>query len=165
MDGAAQIVALARTAGVTITTAESCTGGMVAAALTDIPGSSDVFERGFVTYSNAAKVQMIAVDPAVLDAHGAVSEATAQQMAQGAAAAAGADIAVAISGIAGPGGGTATKPEGMVCFALTHNGVTQAQTQLFGPLGRKAVRQAATDHALNLIFAALQATDGSGGQP
>jgi nicotinamide-nucleotide amidase len=127
---------------------------MVAAALTDIPGSSAVFERGFVTYSNAAKQDMLAVLAATLDAHGAVSEEVAAEMARGARRAAQADIAVAISGIAGPGG-SEFKPEGRVCYAIATAQGTTSQTIEHGALGRARVREAATDHALSMIRAAL----------
>ena len=152
----AQILARATAAGLTVTAAESCTGGKVCAAITDIAGSSAVFECGFVTYSNAAKTQMLGVSPATLDAYGAVSEEVAREMAQGARAAAGADIAVAISGIAGPGG-SEHKPEGRVCYALATARGVASETLEHGAQGRAAVRQAATDHALNLILSALPA--------
>ncbi|THD83060.1 CinA family protein [Aliigemmobacter aestuarii] len=152
----AAILAAARARGWHIATAESCTGGMVAAALTDIAGSSAVFDRGFVTYSNAAKTQMLGVAPDTLATHGAVSEPVAQEMAQGARDRAGVDLAVAITGIAGPGGSD-FKPEGRVCFAIaTVQGVT-AETVEFGALGRDRVRAAATRHALALLARALEA--------
>lgn len=140
--------------GATVTTAESCTGGMVAAALTDIAGSSTIFERGFVTYSNAAKADMLGVDPETLEAFGAVSEEVACEMAQGALRAAKATVAVSISGIAGPGG-SEHKPEGRVCFALATDSGTQSETIEFGPLGRAKVRSASRDHALRLLLDAL----------
>jgi nicotinamide-nucleotide amidase len=149
------LLAQARYWGLRIATAESCTGGMVAAALTDIPGSSDVFERGFVTYSNAAKVEMLGVRPATLAAHGAVSEQVALEMAEGALAHSAAGLAVSITGIAGPGG-SEFKPEGRVCFALARAGQpTFCQTVEFGAKGRAKVRKAATAHALELLVAAL----------
>ena len=152
---ASQILDLAKSSGATIATAESCTGGMVAAALTDIPGSSAVVERGFVTYSNAAKVEMLGVLPATLDAHGAVSEEVAREMAEGALAQSHASLAVAITGIAGPGG-SEFKPEGRVCFGLARTGQpTRVETVEFGALGRDRVRAAARDHALGLVLAAL----------
>ncbi|SLN37291.1 Nicotinamide-nucleotide amidohydrolase PncC [Roseivivax jejudonensis] len=141
--------------GLTVTAAESCTGGMVAAALTDVAGSSAIFERGYVTYSNAAKSEMLGVSPDTLAAHGAVSEPVVREMAQGARDLARADIAVAISGIAGPGGSD-TKPEGRVCFALATDRGTDVETVEFGALGRAAVRAAARDRALALIRAALE---------
>lgn len=154
-DFATHILNRYRAAGLRIATAESCTGGMVAAALTDLAGSSDVFERGVVTYSNAAKTELLGVQPATLAAHGAVSEPVAREMAQGALAASQADVAVSVTGIAGPGG-SEFKPEGRVCFALArvgHN--TRAETVEFGALGRLAVRKAASDHALGLLLGAL----------
>lgn len=151
----AEILAAARAKGLRIATAESCTGGMVAAALTDIPGSSDVFERGFVTYSNLAKEQMIAVRPETLAAHGAVSEEVAREMAEGALAHSATDLAVSITGIAGPGG-SEFKPEGRVCFGLAGTGrPTVTETVEFGALGRDRVRLAARDHALALLAQAL----------
>ena len=152
---AADILAAARAKGIRIATAESCTGGMIAAALTDIAGSSDVFDRGFVTYSNAAKVAMLGVSQTTLAAFGAVSDQIAAEMADGAAARAGVALAVATTGIAGPGG-SEFKPEGRVCFGLAMRGQpTKTQTIEFGPLGRAAVRTAATDYALGMLLAAL----------
>lgn len=154
---ASQILDLAKSSDVMIVTAESCTGGMVAAALTDIPGSSAAVERGFVTYSNAAKVEMLGVLPATLDAHGAVSEEVAREMAEGALAHSHANLAVAITGIAGPGG-SEFKPEGRVCFGLARKGQpTRVETVEFGALGRNRVRAAARDHALQLLLDALNA--------
>lgn len=152
---AADILAAARAKGIRIATAESCTGGMIAAALTDIAGSSDVFDRGFVTYSNAAKVAMLGVSQTTLAAFGAVSDQIAAEMADGAAARADVALAVASTGIAGPGG-SEFKPEGRVCFGLALRGQpTKTQTIEFGPLGRAAVRRAATDYALGMLLAAL----------
>ncbi|MDP3264642.1 MAG: nicotinamide-nucleotide amidohydrolase family protein [Tabrizicola sp.] len=150
-----EVLRQARFWGIRIATAESCTGGMVAAALTDIAGSSDVFERGYVTYSNAAKVQMLGVSEATLAAHGAVSEPVAREMAEGALARAGVELAVSITGIAGPGG-SEFKPEGRVCFGLARRGEpTRVETVEFGAVGRAKVRKAATAHALALLGAAL----------
>ena len=141
----------ARDRGLRIATAESCTGGMVAAALTDIAGSSDVFERGFVTYSNTAKSEMLGVQQTTLATHGAVSPEVAREMADGALARSGAGLAVSITGIAGPGGSD-FKPEGRVCFGLARHGLpTLAETIEFGAVGRASVRKAATDHALALL--------------
>ncbi len=140
--------------GVMITCAESCTGGMVAAALTDLPGSSAMFDRGFVTYTNDAKVDLLDVSPATLDQFGAVSEQVAREMAQGALAHSKAQIAVSITGIAGPGG-SEHKPEGRVCFGLATAEKVTVETLDFGPLGRGNVRLAARDHALNLILSAV----------
>ena len=150
-----ELLRLALASGATVTTAESCTGGMVAAAITDVAGSSAVFERGFVTYSNVAKVEMLGVLPATLDAHGAVSEEVAREMALGALAAAQAEVAVSISGIAGPGG-SEFKPEGRVCFGLATAQGVQTKTIDFGALGRANVRAAARDEALALLVAALK---------
>ena len=151
-----EILATARARGILIATAESCTGGMIAAALTDIAGSSDVFDRGFVTYSNDAKIDMLGVGQETLTAHGAVSEQIAREMATGALTRSNATLAVATTGIAGPGG-SEYKPEGRVCFGLAQTGhPTQTQTIEFGPLGRAAVRVAATEYALGLLLQALQ---------
>ena len=148
----------ARDKGLTLATAESCTGGLVAAALTGIAGSSDVFERGFVTYANAAKMQMLGVPAATLDAEGAVSEATARAMAEGAIAASSAGFAVAITGIAGPGGGSADKPVGLVWFALAERGgPTSAREMRYGDLGRGQVRLASVRTALDMLFGGLNA--------
>ncbi len=138
-----------------IATAESCTGGLIAGAITDVAGSSDVFDRGFVTYSNAAKIEMLGVAQATLAAQGAVSEAVAREMAEGALARSAATLAVSVTGIAGPGG-SAAKPEGRVCFGLAVAGrATTCGTVEFGPLGRDGVRRASVDHALDLMIAAL----------
>ena len=149
------LFSLASAQGATVTTAESCTGGMVAAAITDVAGSSAIFRRGFVTYSNPAKVEMLGVHGKTLSAHGAVSEEVAAEMAEGARDAAEATLAVAVSGIAGPGG-SEFKPEGRVCFALASGAGTRTETVEFGAIGRAQVRRAATDHALGLLIAALQ---------
>ena len=147
---AQQVLDRARAMGVMIATAESCTGGMVAANLTDIAGSSDVVERGFVTYSNLAKQQMLGVQAGTLDAHGAVSEQVAEEMARGAVEHSGADLAVSITGIAGPGGSD-FKPEGRVCFGISLDGKTRSETVEFGAIGRAEVRSAARDHALRML--------------
>ncbi len=151
-----EILELARARGVIIATAESCTAGMVAAALTDLAGSSAVFERGFVTYSNAAKMEMLGVKPATLDKHGAVSEEVAAQMAMGALRVSAAQVAVSLTGIAGPGG-SEHKPEGRVCFGVAGPLGCTIETVDFGALGRDAVRLAARDHALELLRGALLA--------
>ena len=150
----AAILQAARARGILIATAESCTGGMVSAALTDVAGSSAMFDRGFVTYTNAAKMQVLGVRAATLEAHGAVSEQVAAEMAQGALAHSAATLAVAITGIAGPGG-SEHKPEGRVCFAIATPDRCTTQTVEFGALGRAQVRQAARDHALGALLAAL----------
>lgn len=152
---AAEILTLAREAGVMIATAESCTGGLVAGALTAIPGSSDVVDRGFVTYSNAAKREMLGVAADTLDAHGAVSEEVAAEMVLGALSHSGAGLAVSITGIAGPGG-SEFKPEGRVCFGIARKGGNpRTETIEFGPLGRAEVRAASVQHALILLRDAL----------
>jgi len=152
----ADLLGSARAKGLRIACAESCTGGMISAALTDLAGSSDVFDRGFVTYSNAAKVAMLGVAQATLDAVGAVSEDVAREMADGALARSGASVAVSVTGIAGPGG-SEFKPEGRVCFGVAAKGrATWCETVDFGPLGRAAVRQATVDHALILLARAVQ---------
>jgi nicotinamide-nucleotide amidase len=156
MGHANDIISRAKSKGVMIATAESCTGGMVSAALTDIPGSSAVFDRGFVTYTNAAKMQMLGVTAASLDAYGAVSEQVAREMALGAIDHANAQIAVSITGIAGPGG-SEYKPEGRVCFGIATGRVCQTETVEFGALGRAHVRQAACDHALGLLLSIIDA--------
>ncbi|MEM7719804.1 MAG: CinA family protein [Pseudomonadota bacterium] len=144
----------ARAAGVMLATAESCTGGLIAGALTDIPGASDVFDRAFVTYSNAAKIQMLGVDPAVIEAHGAVSDAVAQAMADGALARSDAGLVIAVTGVAGPGGSD-RKPEGMVCFGLASAHHRRAETIQFGARGRSGVRDATVRRALRMMIAEL----------
>jgi nicotinamide-nucleotide amidase len=153
---ATRIVAHATANRRMIATAESCTGGLVAGVLTAVPGSSEVFERGFVTYSNAAKVEMLSVDATTLDRHGAVSTEVAAEMARGALARSRADLAVSVTGIAGPGGGNDAKPVGLVHFALAHrpNGIVAVERR-FGDLGRDGVRTASVDQALALIEQAL----------
>ena len=151
----AEILAAARARGWRIACAESCTGGMVAVALTDIAGSSDVFERGYITYSNAAKIEMLGVQTATLQAFGAVSPQVAAEMATGALDRSGANLVVSITGIAGPGG-SEFKPEGRVCFGLAQSGVAVVvETVDYGALGRAAVRLAARDHALVLLARAM----------
>lgn len=151
---AAELIAAARAKGVRIAAAESCTGGMIMAALTDIAGASDVVDRGFVTYSNTAKTEMLGVHPQTLSAFGAVSEETAAEMASGAYHRSNAQIAVSVTGIAGPGGSD-FKPEGRVCFGLASAAGTRTETVEFGALGRPGVRAASVAHALKLIAAAL----------
>lgn len=155
MATAADVLKAARYWGVKIATAESCTGGLIAGALTDVAGSSDVFERGFVTYSNDAKQEMLGVKADTLAAHGAVSEQVAREMAEGALSRSRATLAVSVTGIAGPGG-SEFKPEGRVCFALAQAGKpTRIETVEFGPLGRAGVRRATVEHALAMMAAAL----------
>jgi nicotinamide-nucleotide amidase len=147
----------AKAKGLRIATAESCTGGLVAGAITDIAGSSDWLERGFVTYSNDAKRELLGVAETTLAAHGAVSEAVAAEMARGAVAASRADVAVAITGVAGPGGGTAAKPVGMVCFGWASAGAVRTETRRFSG-DRAAVRAASVERALEGLLEMLQQT-------
>ena len=150
------IIRLARDQQIKLATAESCTGGLVAAKLTEQPGSSEIFEYGFVTYSNLSKTQLLGVSDRSLEQHGAVSEQVAGEMALGALNCCAAQLAVSITGIAGPGGSD-FKPEGRVCFGVAHQTkLLNVETQEFGSLGRDAVRQAARDHALHLFRAALE---------
>jgi len=144
-------------AGLKIASAESCTGGLIAALLTDIAGSSAVVERGFVTYSNEAKTELIGVPADLIAAYGAVSEPVARAMAEGALAHSRADVAVAVTGIAGPGGGTATKPVGLVHFGLARKGsATFHLERRYGDLGRETVRQSAVEDALLLLERAIR---------
>lgn len=149
-----RVLAAARTKGMTIVTAESCTGGLVAATLTSIAGSSDVFDRAFVTYSNAAKSEMIGVPVASIAAYGAVSAEVAAAMAEGALRASGAGLAVAITGIAGPGGGSENKPVGLVHFAaVARDGrVDRLERRYDAELGRTGIRNAAARDALVLLL-------------
>ncbi|MBP7000743.1 MAG: CinA family protein [Amaricoccus sp.] len=153
---AGRVLDAARGRGWRIATAESCTGGLVAAALTDIAGSSDVFDRGFVTYSNAAKAAMLGVDPGLIAAHGAVSEPVARAMAAGALARSAAHLAVAITGVAGPGASEA-KPEGLVWFAVATEAGVAAVRHDFGPLGREAIRLRSVETALGMALEAMEA--------
>ncbi|MBP1856639.1 CinA family protein [Rhizobium herbae] len=138
--------------GLMVATAESCTGGLIAGALTEIPGSSSVVDRGFVTYSNDAKMQMLGVDPATLAAHGAVSRQTAIEMARGALTHSKADIAVAVTGIAGPGGGSNEKPVGLVHLATASRGGNVLHREMrYGDIGRDAVRMATVRTALDML--------------
>jgi nicotinamide-nucleotide amidase len=141
-----------RRAGVMLATAESCTGGLVAGALTAIPGSSDVVERGFVTYSNDAKMEMLGVPEALLRAFGAVSEPVARAMAEGALARSRAQIAVSITGVAGPGGGTPDKPVGLVHFGLARKDKPTIAMHRIYPGDRDAVRRQSVEQALTLVL-------------
>lgn len=155
---AGDLVAACRARGLVLATAESCTGGLVAALLTEVPGSSAALDRGFVTYSNAAKADMLGVPPALIAAEGAVSEGVARAMATGALARSRADVAVSITGVAGPGGGTAAKPVGLVHFACARRDGTVATVERrFGDIGRNAVRLASVAQALDLLEAAAGA--------
>lgn len=152
---AESLLAACRTKGVTLATAESLTGGLIAAALTAIPESSDVLDRGFVTYSNQAKNEMVGVPMDMIQQHGVVSEDVARAMAEGALLRSRATIAIAVTGVAGPGGGTAAKPVGLVCFGLARRGQsTRTERQVF-PGNRAAIRAATVLHALRLIREAL----------
>jgi nicotinamide-nucleotide amidase len=152
---ALSLLAACRERNIKLATAESCTGGLIAAALTSIAGSSDVVDRGFVTYSNDAKNEMIGVPVALIQANGAVSEEVARAMADGALSRSRAAIAIAVTGVAGPGGGSAEKPVGLVCFGLARTGVpASSQRQVF-PGDRTEIRAATVAHALRMIREAL----------
>jgi nicotinamide-nucleotide amidase len=144
-----------RAAGLTVATAESCTGGLIAATLTAIAGSSDVVDRGFVTYSNAAKTELVGVPAALIAAHGAVSEPVAAAMAEGAIAHSPADLAVAVTGIAGPGGGSADKPVGLVWFGCCRRGGPARTLRRVFPGDRTAIRKATVALALTLLDEAV----------
>jgi nicotinamide-nucleotide amidase len=152
---AAKLIDRYRAAELMVATAESCTGGLIAGLLTEIPGSSNVLERGVVVYSNAAKQELLGVPAETLERHGAVSEQTARAMAEGALRASSADVAVAVTGIAGPDGGAAAKPVGLVHFACARRGaLTVAREERFGDIGREAVRLASVRVGLELLEAA-----------
>jgi nicotinamide-nucleotide amidase len=151
-DQAAALIALCRTRGKKIATAESCTGGLVAALLTEIPGASAVVDRGFVVYSNEAKQELLGVPAATLAAFGAVSQETARAMARGAVAHSHADYAVAVTGVAGPDGGTPEKPVGLVHFACAGaDGSVVTLERRYGDLGRAAIRLASVATALEML--------------
>jgi nicotinamide-nucleotide amidase len=156
-DDAAALLEACRRAGVRLTTAESCTGGLIAAALTEVPGSSDVFERGFITYSNTAKTELLGVPSELIEQQGAVSEEVACAMATGALKHSQADIAVAVTGIAGPGGGTPAKPVGLVYIgtARRHEAARVRELRL-GDVGRAAIRRATVVEAFALVQALLK---------
>jgi nicotinamide-nucleotide amidase len=150
---AVRVLDCCRARGLKVATAESCTGGLVAAWLTDIPGSSDVVDRGFVTYSNDAKRTMLDVPSDILRDYGAVSRATAEAMARGALARSGADLAVAVTGIAGPGGGSLDKPVGLVHFAAAaRDGRLTHREQRYGDIGRSDIRRLSALEALDLLM-------------
>ncbi|MER8953913.1 CinA family protein [Mesorhizobium sp. M0833] len=152
--------------GITLTTAESCTGGMIIASLTDIAGSSAVVDRGFITYSNQAKTEMLGVSAATLAAHGAVSRETAVEMAAGALAHSPAGLALAVTGIAGPAGGSAEKPVGLVWFGVAVAGrPVVSECQLFADKGRDFIRRETVRHALELGLRALAADQAADGAP
>lgn len=152
---AAEVIAALVARKLTIATAESCTGGLVAAALTSVPGSSDAVYGGFVTYANAAKTAMIGVPADMIEAHGAVSPEVARAMAEGGRARAGVDMAVAITGIAGPGGGSDRKPVGLVYIAAATATHTEVRENRFGDLGRDTVRARSVEAALRLVMEVL----------
>ncbi|MDR3533300.1 MAG: CinA family protein [Rhodopila sp.] len=152
---AESLLAACRAKGVMLATAESCTGGLIAAALTAIAGSSDVVDRGFVTYSNDAKNQMIGVPMELIEARGAVSEEVARAMAEGALTRSHAAIAVSVTGVAGPSGGSAEKPVGLVCFGLARTGKPVLSERHVFPGDRGEIRAATVAHALKMIRAAL----------
>ena len=154
MSLAKDIVERASAAGIVIATAESCTGGMISAEITAIAGSSHVLDRGFVTYSNAAKMDMLGVSAETLDTQGAVSEQVAAEMAAGALKHSNATLSVSVTGIAGPGGSD-FKPEGRVCFGIATNDGVETQQIDFGALGRTGVREATVAHALELLLEKL----------
>jgi nicotinamide-nucleotide amidase len=155
-DLATSVLETCRRAKLKLATAESCTGGMIAAALTDIAGSSDVVERGFVTYSDEAKTELLGVPAATIAAHGAVSAQVATAMAQGALARAPVDLAVSVTGIAGPGGATSGKPVGLVYFGIARKGgAARVERHTFHG-DRVAVRAAATERALELLLEAVR---------
>ncbi|MBM9595550.1 CinA family protein [Roseitranquillus sediminis] len=154
MTTAEDVIMAARRTRATLALAESCTGGLLASALTAVAGASDVFDRGFVTYSNHAKREMLGVEQDALDLHGAVSEEIALQMARGALARSGTSLALSITGIAGPGG-SGFKPEGRVCFGIATKRGATTETVEFGALGRTGVRAASVNYALDLLLAAL----------
>ncbi len=157
---AAALLDACRTRGLMLATAESCTGGLIAAALTAIAGSSDVLDRGFVTYSNEAKQEMLGVAPELIHVHGAVSEQVARAMAEGAVARSRAHRAVSVTGVAGPGGGTEAKPVGLVWFGVAQrDGITAASSYIF-PGDRAAVRAATVAHALALLVRSLDRSPG-----
>jgi nicotinamide-nucleotide amidase len=155
MHEAEALLALCRSKGIMLAIAESCTGGLIAAALTALAGSSDVLDRGFVPYSNEAKNQMIGVPMELIECHGAVSEQVAVAMADGALARSRAGIAVSVAGVAGPGGGSADKPIGLVCFGLARTGKPAFSERQVFPGDRGAIRAATVAHAFQMIRAAL----------
>ena len=149
---AREILSRARAANLRIATAESCTGGLIAALFTEIPGSSDVFERGFVTYSNEAKEDLLGIPADMIHRHGAVSEQVARAMAEGALKHSLAQVSIAVTGIAGPGGGTAEKPVGLVYLAVAKlGGEPQIHEQRYGDIGRSAVREKTVGEAVRLL--------------
>lgn len=157
IDLAATLLAALRVQGLTAATAESCTGGLVAATLTAVPGSSEVVQGGFVTYSNEMKIRLLGVPEALIARHGAVSEECARAMVEGALRAAGAGLAIATTGIAGPGGGSAEKPVGLVYVAAARQGADPAVRRCLLPGNRDAVRAATVETALHMALAQIGA--------
>jgi nicotinamide-nucleotide amidase len=158
-DEAARLLEAFRRQGHKVVTAESCTGGLIAGLLTEIPGSSDVVDRGFVTYSNDAKQRVLGVPGDMLTAYGSVSEPVARAMASGALANAAAGVAIAVTGVAGPGGGSAEKPVGLVHLALAQAGKpTLHQECRFGDIGRSAVREKTVEAAVALLWQAVKSS-------
>ena len=152
------LYAIAKKRGSKIVSAESCTAGLLAACLTEMPGSSAFSEQGYITYSNRSKISVLGVDKKTLDRHGAVSEEVAKQMAEGALNRSRGTIAISITGIAGPGGSD-YKPEGLVCFAIAQkNGEIRAETIEYGPLGRRNIRSSAVGTAIELLHEELSVT-------
>ncbi|MDW5313886.1 CinA family protein [Rhizobium sp. PL01] len=149
---AGRLIATFSERGLMVATAESCTGGLISGVLTEIPGSSSVVDRGFVTYSNDAKIQMLGVNTATLEVHGAVSRQTAIEMVRGALSHSKADMAVAVTGVAGPGGGSEDKPVGLVHLAAaSRNGAVHHREMRYGDIGRDAVRMATVRTALDML--------------
>lgn len=156
---AAELLEVCRRKGWRLATAESCTGGLLAGALTDIPGSSEVFDRGFVTYSNQAKIDLLGIKEATLLTFGAVSREVADEMARSALLRSNADLAGSVTGVAGPGG-SERKPEGLVCFSVAgRNRGSETHTVRFGPLGRDRVRARSVDHAVAMLLEFALRTD------
>jgi len=157
LQAATSLLSECRTRGLKVATAESCTGGLISAVLTEIAGSSDVVDRGFVTYSNDAKSDMLGVPPELIEANGAVSGPVAASMATGALKRSKAALTIAVTGVAGPGGGSESKPVGTVWFGMSvRGGPTMTERQVF-PGDRCAVRQATVAHALAMLGAAARA--------
>ena len=157
IDAGRRVIELLRARRMKLVTAESCTGGLISALLTEIPGSSDVLERGYVTYSNAAKSSCLGIPAQLIATHGAVSEEVARAMASGALARSEADIAISVTGVAGPGGGSAEKPVGLVHFAAARKGQPVIHLERrFGDLGRTTIRLETVRGALDLVTAAVR---------
>lgn len=153
VERAVRLIDLCRSKSLLLATAESCTGGLIAGLITSVPGSSDVFDRGFVTYSNAAKTEMIGVPASLISSAGAVSEEVARAMALGALSHSRGSIAIAVTGVAGPGGGSAVKPVGLVhCAAARRGGSVLHQELRLGDIGRDAVRIATVAHAIKMAY-------------